>query len=117
MKNLDASVFEQYNVDRTGKMAVYNYMKGNIVHLEEDIKKGKKAGVSEANLRQYKELLKVCVELQDKVTFSKPLDDNDRVSLELINRYNYAKNKQLEMQAFLLLVFILFSIVLSVFFK
>lgn len=117
VKNIDMFLIEQYNKDFQYGNAIYDYMKGNLIHLEEDINRFTKKGYSQFQLKKFTDLHAVCVSIQDKVTYRKPLAEHELKAFDDINRYNSAKNTEMKRLAVLTAIFAILGVVISFLFK
>lgn len=114
MKNIDMSVVEQYNNKAIGGDIIYDFIKGNLIHLDEDIKRYSKKGYSQSEFMvKLKDLREMCVSIQDKVTFNKPLADCDIQAFDEINKYNTAKNSEMKRLAILTVVVVIVGGIIS----
>jgi len=93
VKNIN---IQQYNLGTIGKNEIYNYMSVNLAHLEDDITRYTRKGYSQTQLQKFFELKKLCITIQDKVTYGVQLSENEIKSFEKIKLYNTAKNTEMK---------------------
>ena len=118
MKNVEIpSVIGQYNKKMENSNEIYDYMKVNIIHLEEDIARFTRKGYSQSQLQKLTDLHKVCISIQDKVTYHRQLSENEIKAFEEINLYNTAKNTEMKRLVFLTIFIVIIGIVITLFIK
>lgn len=130
MKNLDKETINDYNAVvgskstyvrenfKDEKGTILRFLEATRIHLETDLKdmakiKRKDDYTNERN--RCLELLKVTNELNIIVTENNIIDTTGKGNIEVLNRYNEAKNKQIKIMALasvvLAIVAVLFTIV------
>lgn len=120
MKNIDNDLIELYNQNMNCEASnvLYDYLQGNVVHLQEDIVRfAKRKGGSSFEAKRFSDLLEKCVAIQDKITYHLPLDERDIVHFGMINKYNSAKNLEFKRLALFTIAFAIFGLIVSIFFK
>lgn len=92
VKNADV---QRYNEKMDNSNEMYKYMQVNIVHLQDDIARFTRKGYSQIQLQKLTDLHKICISIQDKVTYNEQLSESEIKAFEEINQYNTAKNTEL----------------------
>lgn len=113
LKNVTEDELNEYNQKRENGDILYKYLKGNMIHLEEDIKKCKKAKGYEKQQKQFEIMYENCEKMLEKITFKKPLLKKDFKKIEILNLYNAEKNEEMKRLVMITIVFVLIALILS----
>lgn len=111
MKDIDMVVIESFNSGiMDGKEDIYNFLQGCLIHLDEDLKRFKRAKQEKA-YAYLESLYNNAVKEQEKVLKGRPLEI---IHILELNRYNQSKTMELKIIAaatvVLMIVIVLFSL-------
>lgn len=112
MKDIDMAVIEGFNNGiMDGKEDIYNFLQGCIIHLDEDLKRFKRAKQEKA-YAYLESLYNNAVKEQEKVLKGKPLE---MIHISELNRYNQSKTKELKMIAAATVVLMVVTVFISLY--
>lgn len=110
MKEIRQDDVLRYNATHDNRDLFDAFLQVNTAHLEEDIRK---FGKNQYMRNQLEDLLKNAGKFHLKILQNSVLTEEDLQVLEMLNRYNNGKNKQLRAMIIMTILFTLLAIALS----